>query len=146
VEGGGLEETLQYLNRNRYYDPQIGRFISEDPVGILLLESNLFAYVLNNPQNWVDPYGLQPGTKALLDLTQMIMNIANAKKPKEEAAKVNREARARYLEQQRQKALEEETRKTEEWLNKIRTDNELEDLGPIPREEGGIEEFDYCQF
>jgi RHS repeat-associated protein len=44
--------------RARYYDPQVGRFINKDPIG---LEGgiNLFAYVDGNPVNWVDPYGLQ---------------------------------------------------------------------------------------
>jgi RHS repeat-associated protein len=43
--------------RARWYDPQLGRFISEDPIG---LEGgiNQFAYVGNNPQNGKDPSGL----------------------------------------------------------------------------------------
>jgi RHS repeat-associated protein len=47
---------LQY-NRARFYDPQLGRFISEDPIGITG-GINQFAYVSNNPQNGVDPSGL----------------------------------------------------------------------------------------
>jgi RHS repeat-associated protein len=47
-----------YYYRARYYDPKVGRFISEDPVrfsgGI-----NFYAYVRNNPANLVDPDGLQ---------------------------------------------------------------------------------------
>src|SRR5439155_24430124 len=43
--------------RARWYDPQVGRFISEDPIG-LAGGINQFAYVGNSPQNATDPSGL----------------------------------------------------------------------------------------
>ncbi|HLN99780.1 MAG TPA: RHS repeat-associated core domain-containing protein, partial [Pyrinomonadaceae bacterium] len=43
--------------RARYYDPQLGRFISEDPIG-LSGGINQFAYVGDDPQNAIDPSGL----------------------------------------------------------------------------------------
>jgi RHS repeat-associated protein len=43
--------------RARFYDPQLGRFISEDPIG-LAGGVNQFGYVGNNPQNGKDPSGL----------------------------------------------------------------------------------------
>lgn len=43
--------------RARWYDPQVGRFISEDPIG-LAGGINQFAYVLNGPINKSDPQGL----------------------------------------------------------------------------------------
>jgi RHS repeat-associated protein len=43
--------------RARWYDPQLGRFISEDPIG-LAGGINQFTYVSNNPQNATDPSGL----------------------------------------------------------------------------------------
>ncbi|MDQ2976109.1 MAG: hypothetical protein M3R69_11955, partial [Acidobacteriota bacterium] len=43
--------------RARWYDPQVGRFISEDPIG-LSGGINQFAYVSNSPQNATDPSGL----------------------------------------------------------------------------------------
>ncbi|WP_338849534.1 RHS repeat-associated core domain-containing protein [Massilia sp. W12] len=49
-------ETGLHYNRFRYYDPAIGRFISQDPIG-LLGGSNLFAYA-DNPIDWIDPLGL----------------------------------------------------------------------------------------
>jgi RHS repeat-associated protein len=47
---------LQY-NRARFYDPQLGRFISEDPIG-LNGGLNFYAYVENSPINATDPSGL----------------------------------------------------------------------------------------
>jgi RHS repeat-associated protein len=40
----------------RYYDPQIGRWISPDPIGSLD-GPNLYAYLHNNPLNHVDRFG-----------------------------------------------------------------------------------------
>jgi RHS repeat-associated protein len=51
-------ETGLYYFRARYYDPKIGRFISEDPIGFDGGDVNLYAYVWNNPTNFVDPEGL----------------------------------------------------------------------------------------
>ncbi|WP_440115591.1 RHS repeat-associated core domain-containing protein [Paenibacillus sp. QZ-Y1] len=50
---------LQYL-RARWYDPSVGRFISEDSYECELtnpLSLNLYAYVGNNPLKYVDPNG-----------------------------------------------------------------------------------------
>ncbi len=48
------DSGLYYL-RARYYDPAVGRFLSQDP----LPTGNLYAYVGNNPVNLIDPAGLQ---------------------------------------------------------------------------------------
>jgi RHS repeat-associated protein len=45
--------------RSRWYDSQVGRFISEDPIGFKGGDVNLYAYVLNNPANFRDPTGRQ---------------------------------------------------------------------------------------
>ncbi|MDA3810124.1 MAG: hypothetical protein PF518_07280 [Spirochaetaceae bacterium] len=47
---------LYYFNA-RWYDPQLGRFITEDPIkdGI-----NYYAYANNNPLRYTDPTGLKP--------------------------------------------------------------------------------------
>ena len=47
---------LQY-NRGRYYDPNIGVFISDDPIGFAGNDSNLSRYVGNDPINNTDPTG-----------------------------------------------------------------------------------------
>jgi RHS repeat-associated protein len=51
-------ETGLYYYRARYYDPQVGRFLSEDPSG-LAGGINLFVYVLNRPVTSFDPFGLK---------------------------------------------------------------------------------------
>jgi RHS repeat-associated protein len=50
-------ETGAYYYRARYYDPQIARFLSEDP--IKADQRNLYVYVENRPLVRVDPLGLQ---------------------------------------------------------------------------------------
>ena len=45
-----------HYNRFRYYDPDAGRFISQDPIG-LAGGINLYQYA-PNPLVWVDPLGL----------------------------------------------------------------------------------------
>lgn len=51
--------TGLYYYRARYYSPQMGRFISEDPIG-LLAGPNFYAYASENPISRLDPLGLQP--------------------------------------------------------------------------------------
>lgn len=49
-------ESGLYYYRNRYYDPKIGRFTSQDPLG-MVDGPNLYTYVNNNPINFIDPWG-----------------------------------------------------------------------------------------
>ncbi len=50
------EETGLYYNRHRYYDPDMGRYITSDPIG-LAGGLNEYGYVIN-PSKLVDPLGL----------------------------------------------------------------------------------------
>jgi RHS repeat-associated protein len=47
--------------RARYYDPGLGRFISEDPLGFVA-GANFHEYVGSNPVVYGDPFGLQSTT------------------------------------------------------------------------------------
>ncbi|MFC8076349.1 RHS repeat-associated core domain-containing protein [Streptomyces sp. NPDC057307] len=53
-DGTGL---LYY--RNRYYDPESGRFISQDPIGYAG-GTNLYQYALSSPTTYTDPSGNSP--------------------------------------------------------------------------------------
>ncbi|AQT67438.1 Cell wall-associated polypeptide CWBP200 [Anaerohalosphaera lusitana] len=44
--------------RHRYYDPQMGRFLTRDPLGYYLDGLNLFEYTKSLPLNRLDPSGL----------------------------------------------------------------------------------------
>ena len=48
------EDVGLYYYNARWYDPEIGRFISEDPVGD---DPTLYIYGFNNPLKFVDPTG-----------------------------------------------------------------------------------------
>jgi RHS repeat-associated protein len=61
---GSLMEDKQdaagtHFRRNRYYDPQSGRFTQEDPIGIAG-GLNLYGYAGGDPVNFSDPFGLCP--------------------------------------------------------------------------------------
>jgi len=63
-----FETNLYYLN-SRYYDPETGRFVNADDIGVLtqakdiLNGLNLYSYCNNNPVNFTDENG-----KILLEL------------------------------------------------------------------------------
>lgn len=63
-----LQISVQYLkdhrgglhyNWHRFYDPETGRYISADPIG-LAGGINLYRYANTNPINWVDRDGMTP--------------------------------------------------------------------------------------
>ena len=56
-QGQSLDiETGLHYNRFRYYDSDVGMFVSRDPIG-LLGGDNVFSYA-PNPVEWIDPLGL----------------------------------------------------------------------------------------
>jgi len=51
------EETGLYYNRYRYYSPELGQYISQDPIGLAGGNPTLYGYV-GNPNSQIDPFGL----------------------------------------------------------------------------------------
>lgn len=60
IDGGRDASGYQY-KRNRYYDPNGGRFTQEDPIG-LAGGLNLYGFANGDPVNFTDPFGLCPPT------------------------------------------------------------------------------------
>jgi RHS repeat-associated protein len=50
---GVMKEGQFYFMRARFYDPETGRFVSQDPIW----STNLYPYANNNPLMFVDPMG-----------------------------------------------------------------------------------------
>lgn len=78
-------DSFPYLHVGaRYYDPEIGRFLQRDPIGIRG-GPNTYAYVGNSPSNLVDPSGeivpLLIGIGALLIVLDGNPQYANAPQP-----------------------------------------------------------------
>ena len=51
-------DTNLFHYRARFYDPSIGRFLNEDPIG-MAGGPNAYSYVGNQPVDFIDPFGLQ---------------------------------------------------------------------------------------
>jgi RHS repeat-associated protein len=54
-------ETGLHYNYFRDYDPQTGRYLQSDPIG-LRAGINTYSYVSNDPLGLVDPFGQQAST------------------------------------------------------------------------------------
>ncbi|WP_080939708.1 RHS repeat-associated core domain-containing protein [Porphyromonas gulae] len=52
------EETGLYYNRFRYYDPKIGNYLSQDPIGLAGGNPTLYIYVFDSNTE-IDPFGLR---------------------------------------------------------------------------------------
>jgi RHS repeat-associated protein len=57
----------------RDYSPALARFTTTDPVRD---GTNWFAYVNNDPVNWIDPWGLTPSDKSNLSFVERMGNLA----------------------------------------------------------------------
>ncbi|WP_084710477.1 RHS repeat-associated core domain-containing protein [Bacteriovorax sp. BAL6_X] len=51
-------DQLHLNSCNKNYNPSIGRFMSEDPIGFSSGDTSFYRYTGNNPLNFVDTYGL----------------------------------------------------------------------------------------
>jgi RHS repeat-associated protein len=54
-------ETGLYYNRFRYYDPVVGQYTQQDPIGLAGNNPTLYGYV-HDPNMWIDPWGLATRT------------------------------------------------------------------------------------
>jgi len=52
------EETGLYYNRFRFYDPDVGQYVSQDPIRLAGGNPTAYAYV-SNPYSETDPFGLE---------------------------------------------------------------------------------------
>lgn len=59
-----LATAALFYMRRRWYDPDLGRFLKQDPIGFAG-GWNLYAYTWNNPVNLVDVGGLEPAPPTL---------------------------------------------------------------------------------
>ena len=57
--------TIHYM-RARFYDSQLGRFLTVDPLGLGGKSENVYCYVNNNPIEMIDPKGTNPVVFAAL--------------------------------------------------------------------------------
>jgi len=65
-------ETGLFYNRNRYYEPNCGRYVTQDPIG-LSGGLNGYAYA-QNPIHWNDPLGLAK-CKVIISAADEIRNL-----------------------------------------------------------------------
>ena len=71
-------ETGLYYYRFRYYDPKVGRFISEDP-SEFRGGRNFYTYVGNNPLVHIDPFGLsQQDVQRIINTAQQVTDEMTA--------------------------------------------------------------------
>ncbi len=102
TDHGGVEQNLryqgQYLDRetglhynlHRYYDPDVGRFMVTDPIG-LRGGLNLYAYA-PNPLSWIDPLGL---TKKCMGVSESGHHVPAVRKSKGRPFEVSRSDKTR---------------------------------------------------
>ncbi|PJK11255.1 hypothetical protein CO608_02010 [Lysobacteraceae bacterium NML08-0793] len=68
-------ETELHYNFFRYYDPDVGRFVNQDPIGLWGGE-NLYQFALNMG-SWIGPLGLAASAKVIkFDTFEQAMNAA----------------------------------------------------------------------
>jgi hypothetical protein len=72
MRAGLVLEGVRKTYRARYYNPNTGRFLSEDPMGFAGSGTNLYAYAKNNPINLKDPYGLCSGLNGIVAFGELL--------------------------------------------------------------------------
>jgi len=87
--GRALDQATGLQNNlNRWYDAQVGRWLSQDPIGFGGGDANVYRYCANHSVNSVDPTGLETKTITIfIDPT----NLPNDFNMEENAGGVRRE-------------------------------------------------------
>jgi len=88
------EETGLHYNRFRYYNPDTGQFINQDPIG-LLGGINNYQYA-PNPTMWIDPSGLC-AEEARNRAAYLRENVSKRKQPRATCVIVDEETGAVYF-------------------------------------------------
>jgi RHS repeat-associated protein len=73
-----LTESGLYYNYFRTYDPQMGRYIESDPIGLAGRSVSTYTYVGDDPLDWSDPFGLVENSPANIARRMAINNLANS--------------------------------------------------------------------
>ncbi len=79
-------DTALYYFRARWYEPETGRWLSPDPIGISG-GLNLYAFCGNDPVNFVDPEGESFVSKLIVIGTKKILRTKTARKMIQKAVK-----------------------------------------------------------
>lgn len=66
---GSRDASGLYYRRNRYYDPETGRFTQEDPIG-MAGGINVYGFANGDPVHFADPFGLDWDCKQSVTLTR----------------------------------------------------------------------------
>ena len=71
------QETGLHYNYFRYYDSELGRYLTSDPIG-LAGGTNTFAYVVNNPLKHIDPKGLDIWTGTMINVSLNVLVVGGS--------------------------------------------------------------------
>lgn len=74
-------ETGLYYNRFRYYNPEEGIFLSQDPIRLIAGDLNLYTYV-KDPNKYVDPSGLHTIFARFMDGSEYLGEFSSKTMPK----------------------------------------------------------------
>ncbi|MCJ8014563.1 RHS repeat-associated core domain-containing protein [Paenibacillus sp. KQZ6P-2] len=143
--GYGYNDGLTYA-RARYYQPEIGRFISEDTYKGTLgspQSQNRYTYVHNNPLKWIDPSGYVAVNPIVWELNKQLNDL------KGEWAKQNKAGNIKLRDKAEadSKKLRDDFLKIAEGLNPLATQGLLMDTDsmlvyrPYEGKDGGYMEI-----
>ena len=129
-------ETGLHYNRFRYYDPDCGRFINQDP--IRLRGSTNFYHYAPNPIQFIDPWGLEPEAYKINGKTLCIKNkfpsgSAESKELQEFGKRWQKQIDENGGSMTRRKLTPQEQRESDKWKKSVRCECGLNKVaGHVP--------------